>query len=119
MKSVSILTYKPSDTPVVGHVLKETARHFQTSWATACAQVEENDWLEADAEGNLMVLRRNTEGVTEEDKRRLEVTSEMCLGEMVNRIRRVDVSAQGDAAVLPRAFLATVSAQLPQVINCS
>ncbi|EON61079.1 hypothetical protein W97_00290 [Coniosporium apollinis CBS 100218] len=112
MKSVSILTYKPSDTPAVGHVLKETARHFQTSWATACAQVEENDWLEADAEGNLMVLRRNTEGVTEEDKRRLEVTSEMCLGEMVNRIRRVDVSAQGDAAVLPRAFLATVEGAL-------
>jgi hypothetical protein len=33
----------------------------------------------------------------------------MLLGEMVNRIRRIDVATAEDAVVKPRAFLATVS----------
>ena len=56
-----------------------------------------------------MVLRQNVGGVTEDDRRRLEVTSEVFLGEMVNRMRRVDVEAGAEAAVVPRAFLGTVS----------
>jgi DNA damage-binding protein 1 len=52
---------------------------------------------------------RNPEGVTNDDKKRLQTTSEILLGEMVNRIRRIDVVAQPDAVVLPRAFMGTVS----------
>ena len=66
-------------------------------------------WLEADAYGNLSVLSYNSQGVTAEDRRRLRVTSEMNLGEMVNRIRRVDVEPTNaeTAMVHPQAFLAT------------
>lgn len=55
-----------------------------------------------------MVLRQNTAGVTEDDRRRLEVVSEIRLGEMVNTIREIDVSASDHAAVEPKAFVATV-----------
>jgi DNA damage-binding protein 1 len=56
-----------------------------------------------------MLLARDQHGVTEDDKRRLNVSGEMLLGEMVNRIRRIDVATSADAVVVPRAFMATVT----------
>lgn len=111
MKSVSIVEYERGEAGLPDK-LTETARHFQTAWATAVAQVEENSYLESDAEGNLMVLHRNTNGVTDDDKRRLEVTSEIRLGEMVNRIRTFNVPTSANAVVVPRAFLATVEGSI-------
>jgi DNA damage-binding protein 1 len=107
MKSVSIVEYQPGK---VGEpdTLKEIARHYQVAWSTAIASVDDETYLESDAEGNLMVLRRNVNGVTEDDKRRLEVTSEIRLGEMVNRIRRINVPVSSSSVVIPRAFMATV-----------
>ena len=113
MKSVSILTYAPG---VGGNdpTLTETARHFQTAWGTAVAHVGEDTWLEADAQGNLMVLRQDVVGVTADDRRRLEVTSELRLGEMVNRIRSfaVEADAKNPAPVTPKAFMATVEGSI-------
>ena len=64
--------------------------------------------ISADADTNLMVLERDSKGVTEEDRRRMRTVSELRLGEMVNRIRRIDVATAPDAVVIPRAFMATV-----------
>ncbi|KAK4150603.1 hypothetical protein C8A00DRAFT_36810 [Chaetomidium leptoderma] len=117
MKSVALVEYLPAgstgggggDEKVVGTPrLVEKARHFGSVWGTAVGHVEGESWLEADAQGNLMVLRRNMEGVTAEDKRRMEVTSEFNLGEMVNRIRAVEVETTPGAMIVPRAFLGTV-----------
>lgn len=108
MKSISVITYTPASASHPEDTLTETSRHFQTAWATACAHVDTDTWLEADAEGNLMVLKQNTVGVTADDKRRLEVVSEIRLGEMVNRIRSVNVDASASAPVVPKAFMATV-----------
>lgn len=107
MKSISIVEYKPGEDGLPD-TLDEVARHFQTVWGTAVAHVDEDTFLESDAEGNLMVLHQNRNGVTKEDQRRLEVTGEMQLGEMVNRMRRVNIPVSPDAVVIPRAFLATV-----------
>ncbi|KAL2126924.1 hypothetical protein VTI74DRAFT_11601 [Chaetomium olivicolor] len=110
MKSVSLVEYVPANADNKGGMPKlvEKARHFGAVWATAVGYVEEQTWLEADAQGNLMVLRRNVEGVTAEDKRRMEVTSEINLGEMVNRIRAFEVETTSGAMIVPRAFLGTV-----------
>ncbi len=107
MKSITVVEYQRGDSGLPD-TLKETARHFSTVWATAVGDVDQNTFLESDAEGNLMLLRRDQEGVTEDDKRRLEVTSEIRLGEMVNRIRTFDVPSNTNAVVIPKAFLATV-----------
>ncbi|KAF2083689.1 DNA damage-binding protein 1 [Saccharata proteae CBS 121410] len=116
MKSISIIEYTPNPsataTPHAPDSLREVARHFATSWSTAVAEVESNTYLEADAEGNLLVLGRDPDAVIEEDRRRLLSSGEMCLGEMVNRIRRIDVNTAPDAAVVPRAFLATVEGSI-------
>jgi len=107
MKSVSVIEYKRGAQGLPCS-LEETARHFQTAWGTAVAHVGDHTILESDAEGNLMVLHQNTNGVTIEDQHRLEITSEIRLGEMVNRIRSFEVPSSTSATVIPRAFLGTV-----------
>jgi len=110
MKSVSVIEYNSAT-----NTLTELARHFQTAWATAVALVDENTYLEADAEGNLMVLSQDVTSEMKEDRRRLRITSEMLLGEMVNRIRPIvnsKPSSDGTALVTPRAFLATVEGSI-------
>jgi DNA damage-binding protein 1 len=107
MKSLSLLEYTPGSVGLPGQ-LTEVARHPQAFWATAVANIEENLYLETDQDGNLIVLRRNPEGVTLTDRKRLEVISEMNLGEMVNKIQTIDVEPTPNAMVNPKAFLATV-----------
>lgn len=107
MKSISIV--ESGQDEQFRDEAKEVARHFATVWTTAVADIGSNQWLVSDAEGNLIVLRRNIDGITEEDRRRLEVTSELLLGEMVNRIRPVNIPQTSTVAVTPKAFLGTVS----------
>lgn len=109
MKSISIVSYTRPTHPGGAHALTEIARHFETTWSTAVAYIDEHTWLESDAEGNLMVLKQNVGGITPEDKRILHTISEIRLGEMVNKIQRVEVEESGSAVVLPRAFMGTVS----------
>ncbi|OTA83660.1 hypothetical protein M434DRAFT_400635 [Hypoxylon sp. CO27-5] len=106
MKSMTLVEYTPP-TNGEGAKLTEVSRHYQAFWATAVCHVDQESWLESDAQGNLLVLRRNLAGVTTEDKSRMEITSEMNLGEMVNKIRKVTVEASENAPIVPRAFLGT------------
>jgi DNA damage-binding protein 1 len=117
MKSVCLVEYKEGENGMPD-TMTEVARHFQTVWATGVANIAPDTFLESDAEGNLIVLRRNTTGVEEDDKRRLEVTGEISLGEMVNRIRPVNIQQLASVAVTPRAFLGTVSSPLSPPTSC-
>lgn len=108
MKSVSVVEYVKG-TAGEPDVLREVARHYQIAWSTALAPIDDKTYLESDAEGNLMILKQNTNGATADDRRRLEITSEIRLGEMVNRIRPINVPTTENAYVVPRAFVATVS----------
>ncbi|KKY22382.1 putative uv-damaged dna binding [Diplodia seriata] len=111
IKSVSVLEYRPGGGEQ-NDELKEVARHVQVSWSTALAEVNENTYLQADAEGNLILLERDVSGVTEEDRKRLLLRGDMLLGEQVNRIRRIDMATVSDAPVVPRAFFATVEGSI-------
>ncbi|KAH9888135.1 mono-functional DNA-alkylating methyl methanesulfonate N-term-domain-containing protein [Xylariomycetidae sp. FL2044] len=107
MKSLTLVEFIPA-TDGQPAKLSEIARHYQSMWATAISHIDGQSWLEADAQGNLVVLRQNPNGVTIEDQRRMEVIGEMNLGEMVNNIRKVTVDASENAVIVPRAFLGTV-----------
>jgi DNA damage-binding protein 1 len=100
MKSLVVVEYTKGETGLPDKLI-EVARHFQITWATAVAEVDTNTYLESDAEGNLMVLMRDPNGVTEDDRRRLNVSSE------------IDVLTAPDAVVVPRAFIGTVSLATP------
>lgn len=112
MQSLSLVEFIP---PLDGAraKLEERARHYQPAWATSVCHLDENRWLEADAQGNIVVLRRNMEAPTEQDRSRLEVTSEINIGEQINRMRRLHVASAENAVVYPRAFLGSVSAPNP------
>lgn len=108
MKSVSVVEWRDN-------ALTELARHFQTAWSTAVGLVDEHTFLEADAEGNLMVLSQDVSSEFAEDRRRLKITSEMLLGEMVNRIKPITLTTPPNATiaiVIPKAFLATVEGSI-------
>ena len=108
MKSMSLVEYQPGKGGAPDKLV-EVARHHQSCWSTAVTHIEGNSYLQSDAEGNLLVLMRNEDGVLLEDKKRMMVTSEMNLGEQVNTIRQVNVEPSPNAMLVPKAFLATVS----------
>jgi DNA damage-binding protein 1 len=107
MKSLSILeltspissstsTSSPSSS---GWLLTEVARHYASIWSSAVTLISPNEWLLADMEGNILILRRNINGVTPDDQKRLEVIGEFRLGEVVNKI--IPIGSLSSAAALP------------------
>jgi len=111
MQSLALVEFIPSQDGSRPK-LEERARHYQPAWATSVCHLDGDRWLEADAQGNIIVLRRNQEAPTEQDKRRLEITSEMNIGEQINRIRRLHVASSESAIVSPKAFLGSVRTQV-------
>ena len=108
MQSLSVIELVRSEETGQAQLV-ERARHFQQGWATSVCHLDGERWLEADAQGNLVVLRRNPEAPTEQDRSRLEITSELNVGEQINRIRKLNVPVNESAVVSPRAFLGSVS----------
>lgn len=89
--------------------LAVVAMHQEAAWSTATCGISDDQWLEADAQGNLMVLRRNREAPTKQGQMAMEMTSEMNVGEQINRIRKLNVAPAENAIVHPKAFLGSVS----------
>ena len=82
MKSMTVLEYDPS---LKEKSLSEIARHFATFWTSALVTLNQKEWVAADMEGNLIMLRHNPEAYGDEG-RRLELTGEVRIGEVVNKI---------------------------------
>ena len=107
MKSISLLSYTRGRNGLAD-TLTETARHYSTVWSTAVTHISgTDDYLLSDDQSNLLVLHQNKQGVTKSDQRRLEITSELRLGELVNKIQPIPSSVTSSTAVSPKAFLAT------------
>ncbi|KPI39176.1 DNA damage-binding protein 1 [Cyphellophora attinorum] len=83
MKSLAIVEIHQSKGQFT---LQEVSRHFATVWSSASAVIGPNQWLLADMEGNLCTLRRDPTGPTPDDRRRLQLTGDFRLGEVVNKI---------------------------------
>jgi DNA damage-binding protein 1 len=107
MQSLSLVEFTPAENGSRPK-LEEIARHYQPAWATSVAHLDGERWLEGDAQGNIIVLQRNPEAPTEQDRNRLEITSGINIGEQINRIRKVHVASNDNAVVSPKAFLGSV-----------
>ncbi|KAM0325958.1 hypothetical protein ACHAQA_007263 [Verticillium albo-atrum] len=97
----------------------ERARHFEYIWATAVCSLGEDAWLEADAQGNLVILERQPDAATEHDQKQMRTTSEMHLGEQVNTIQALQIAGLQSDIIVPKAFLATVEGSLYVLANIS
>ncbi|KAF3312430.1 DNA damage-binding protein 1 [Orbilia oligospora] len=92
--------------------LVEVCRQYGVSWVTALEALDEDTCISADSDGNLVLLRRESTGATDEDTRRMRPLSEIRLGEMVNCIRRVNDPITQGYVVQPKAYLGTVDGGL-------
>lgn len=108
MQSLTLVEFIPPKEGASAELV-ERARHYQPLWSTSLCQLGDERWLEADAQGNLAVLRRNVEAPTDQDRMRMDVISEMNIGEQINRIRRLYVAPTENSIVTPKAFLGSVS----------
>jgi len=68
--------------------LEEVCRQYAVNWVTALEALDKETCVCADADLNISVLKRDVNGISEEDRRRLNTISEIRLGEMVNKIKR-------------------------------
>eukprot|EP00455_Lapot_gusevi_P053385 TRINITY_DN8316_c0_g1_i6.p1 TRINITY_DN8316_c0_g1~~TRINITY_DN8316_c0_g1_i6.p1 ORF type:complete len:744 (+),score=248.39 TRINITY_DN8316_c0_g1_i6:149-2233(+) len=82
MKSISVLAYKP-----VTKTLEEVARDYNPQWTTAVHHLEDRVFYGAEHTGNLFALTRNSKGVTEEERSRLQVTGMFHVGDQINVFR--------------------------------
>ncbi len=68
MRSMSLLSYNSVDNTV-----KEIARDFTANWMNAVEAINDETFIGAENEGNLFVLRKNVEGVSDEERARLQL----------------------------------------------
>ncbi|EGY14105.1 hypothetical protein VD0002_g1301 [Verticillium dahliae] len=118
MQSMTLVEFLPAKDGRKAKLI-ERARHFEYIWATAVCSLGEESWLEADAQGNLMILERQPDAPTEHDQKQMRTTSEMHLGEQVNKIRPLQITATENDIIVPKAFLATVDGSLYVLANIS
>ncbi|CRK21304.1 hypothetical protein BN1708_017861, partial [Verticillium longisporum] len=118
MQSMTLVEFVPAKDGRKAKLI-ERARHFEYIWATAVCSLGEESWLEADAQGNLMILERQPDAPTEHDQKQMRTTSEMHLGEQVNKIRPLQITATENDIIVPKAFLATVDGSLYVLANIS
>ena len=79
MKSASLIQYKPD-----AGVLEERARDINSVWTTAAECVDDDTFIVAEMAHNLVVLRKNGDAATDEDRHRLDVVAEFHVGHQVN-----------------------------------
>ena len=87
---------------------REICRTYQTLWTTAIDLLEDGTIINADAEGNLSIWQRDDSPMV--DRENLRLIGDMRIGEMVNRIRKVNPAARArnkNSVVVPSAYLAT------------
>ncbi|GMJ12602.1 damaged DNA binding protein 1A [Hibiscus trionum] len=82
MKSISLLIYKHEE-----GAIEERARDYNANWMSAVEILDDDVYLGAENNFNLLTVRKNSEGTTDEERSRLEVVGEYHLGEFVNRFR--------------------------------
>ncbi|XP_022762655.1 DNA damage-binding protein 1a-like [Durio zibethinus] len=80
MKSISLLIYKHEE-----GAIEELARDHNANWMSAVEILDDDIYLGAENNFNLLTVRKNSEGATDEERGRLEVVGEYHLGEFVNR----------------------------------
>lgn len=90
MKGPSLLQYLKGENGA-NDSLEEVARIYQTLWTTAVEMWDKDTVISGDAEGNMSIWRRDVNGVTEEDRKRLQLVGDIRVGELVNRIRKGNI----------------------------
>jgi len=107
VKSLTLLAYSAVDGS-----LKEISRDYNPNWMTAAEIQDDENFLGGENSFNLFSLSKNSGGVTEDERGRLDITGEFYLGEMVNRFRHgslVMKPPEGEGVKVETTLFGTVS----------
>ncbi|KAK8530110.1 hypothetical protein V6N12_060866 [Hibiscus sabdariffa] len=110
MKSISLLIYKPEE-----GAIEERARDYNANWMSAVEIFDDDVYLGAENNFNLLTVRKNSEGATDEKRNRLEVVGEYHLGEFVNRFHHGSLVVRfpdSEAGQIPTVIFARSMASL-------
>jgi DNA damage-binding protein 1 len=114
MKSASLIQYKPE-----AGVMEERARDINSAWTTATECVDDDTFIVAEAAHNLVVLRKNGDAATDEERHRLDVVAEFHLGHQVNAFAHGSLVMRmpdSDLARVTTLLFGTVSGMLGVVV---
>uniref|UniRef100_A0A1J3EVB7 DNA damage-binding protein 1a n=1 Tax=Noccaea caerulescens TaxID=107243 RepID=A0A1J3EVB7_NOCCA len=118
MKSISLLIYKHEE-----GAIEERARDYNANWMSAVEILDDDIYLGAENNFNLLTVKKNSEGATDEERGRLEVVGEYHLGEFVNRFHHGSLVMRlpdSEIGQIPTVIFGTVNgvigviASLPQ-----
>ena len=82
MKSVCLLNYNDET-----ETISELARDYHPGWTTAVESLSDDVIIAGENSYNLYTLRKRTDGMTDDEKRRLEPVGCFHLGEFINKFR--------------------------------
>ena len=89
LRSVTLLQYKSID-----ETLEEVSRDFNTNRMRAIDIIDDDHFLGMEDKGNMFIVRRPRDAATEEERIRLEVRTEVHIGDFVNTIRKGSLNSQ-------------------------
>ncbi len=92
-------------------IIEERARDPNSMWMTAVEMLDDDTFLGAENSHNLLVVRKNGDAATDEERQRLDIVGEFHLGDFVNRFRRGSLVMRlpdSDLATVPTILFATI-----------
>lgn len=107
MKSMQLLLYKPGESRI-----ELRARDYNPAWISAAAMLDDDVYIGAENNYNLLTLRKNDDAAGEDERCRLEVIGHFYLGDFVNRFSRGSLVMR-----LPDSQVAKIPTMLFGTIN--
>jgi len=111
MKSISLLTYRPGDSPS----LEEIARDYDGKWMTAVEALDDDHYIGAENAFNLFTVKRNSEAATDDERSKLEIFGQYHIGEFINKFRHGSLvmrMAESEAAAITTLIYASVNGSI-------
>ncbi|KAF9395125.1 DNA damage-binding protein 1a [Podila verticillata] len=107
MKSVMLLRYKANEKKI-----EEIARDSIVAWPTAVEMLDDETFIMAENENNLVTLVKNTETTSDAEAKKLQRVGCWHIGEQVNCFKPgtlIMSNQENDAPAVPKLLFATVS----------
>ncbi|KAF9429620.1 DNA damage-binding protein 1a [Podila epigama] len=117
MKSATLLRYKANEKKI-----EEIARDSIPTWLTAVEILDDETFIMADDECNLVTLAKNTETTSDSEAKKLQRIGYWHLGEQVNCFKAgtlIMANQETDAPAVPKLLFATVSGTIGVIASLS
>ncbi|KAJ3197035.1 DNA damage-binding protein 1a [Irineochytrium annulatum] len=83
MCSASLIVYRDDKGS-----LEELSRDYIPAWTTALEFIDEDNYVVGEHNFNLYSLRKQSDGASDSEKRRLEITGQYHLGDVLSELQR-------------------------------